>query len=73
VRALADGVVRISEEEIKAALRFMLSRMKLLTEPSGAVAAAALLHRKLPANPKSVGVVLSGGNVDLDSLAQICA
>jgi threonine dehydratase len=73
VRALADGVVRVSEEEIKASVRFILSRMKLLTEPSGAVAAAALLHKKLPANPKSVGVVLSGGNVDLDALAQICA
>ncbi len=73
VRALADDVVRVSEEEIKASLRFILSRMKLLTEPSGAVAAAALLHKKLPANLKSVGVVLSGGNVDLDALAQICA
>ncbi|HEY3457295.1 MAG TPA: threonine/serine dehydratase [Bryobacteraceae bacterium] len=73
VRALADGVVRVSEEEIKASVRFILSRMKLLTEPSGAVAAAALLHKKLPATLKSVGVVLSGGNVDLDALAQICA
>jgi len=73
VRALADGVVRVSEEEIKASVRFILSRMKLLTEPSGAVAAAALLYKKLPANFKSVGVVLSGGNVDLDALAQICA
>lgn len=73
VRALADGVVRVSEEEIKDSVRFILSRMKLLTEPSGAVAAAALLYKKLPANFKSVGVVLSGGNVDLDALAQICA
>jgi len=46
--------------------------MKLLTETSGAVAAAALLHKKLPADLKSVGVILSGGNVDLDALAQIC-
>jgi threonine dehydratase len=73
VRALATGVLRVSEEEIKASVRFLLSRMKLLTEPSGAVAAAALLHKKLPANLKSVGVLLSGGNVDLDALAQICA
>ena len=53
-------------------MRFLLSRMKLLTEPSGAVAAAALLHKKLPPDLKSVGVILSGGNVDLDALAQIC-
>jgi threonine dehydratase len=73
VRALAEDVLRVSEEEIKATVRFLLSRMKLLTEPSGAVAAAALLHKKLPADLKSVGVILSGGNVDLDALAQICA
>jgi threonine dehydratase len=73
VRALSDGVIRVSEEEIKATVRFLLSRLKLLTEPSGAVAAAALLHKKLPADLKSVGVILSGGNIDLDVLAQICA
>jgi threonine dehydratase len=72
VRALAEDVILVSEEEIKATVRFLLSRMKLLTEPSGAVAAAALLHKKLPAGLKSVGVILSGGNVDLDALAQIC-
>jgi threonine dehydratase len=73
VRTLAEGVLRVSEEEIKATVRFILSRMKLLTEPSGAVGAAALLHRKLPADLQTVGVILSGGNVDLDTLAQICA
>ncbi len=73
VRSLAEDVLLVSEEEIKATVRFLLSRMKLLTEPSGAVAAAALLHKKLPADLKSVGVILSGGNVDLDVLAQICA
>jgi len=73
VSAFVEDVIRVSEEEIKATVRFLLSRMKLLTEPSGAVAAAALLHKKLPADLKSVGVILSGGNVDLDVLAQICA
>jgi threonine dehydratase len=73
VRALAEDVLLVSEEEIKAAMRFLLSRMKLLTEPSGAVAAAALLHKKLPADLKAIGVILSGGNVDLDVLSQICA
>jgi threonine dehydratase len=72
VRSLVEDVLLVSEEEIKATMRFLLSRMKLLTEPSGAVAAAALLHKKIPADLKSVGVILSGGNVDLDVLAQIC-
>lgn len=72
VRSLADGVLLVSEEEIKETVRFLLSRMKLLTEPSGAVAAAAVLKRKLPKQIRSVGVILSGGNVDMDVLAQIC-
>lgn len=72
VRSMADGVILVSEAEIKAAVRFLLTRMKLLVEPSGAVAAAAVLHRKLPRGIESAGVILSGGNVDLDVLADIC-
>jgi threonine dehydratase len=53
-------------------MRFLLTRMKMLTEPSGAVAAAAVLHRKLPGDIRSVGVIVSGGNVDLDVLSDIC-
>jgi threonine dehydratase len=71
VRAMAEGVLLVSEDEIKATMRFLLTRMKLLTEPSGAVAAAAVLHGKLPAGIRSAGVILSGGNVDLDMLAGI--
>jgi threonine dehydratase len=72
VHLLANGVLLVSEEEIKETMRFLLSRMKLLTEPSGAVAAAAVFRRKLPEWIRSVGVILSGGNVDMDVLAQIC-
>lgn len=73
VRAMAEDVVLVSEDEIKAAMRFLLTRMKMLVEPSGAVAAAAVLARKLPRDIRSVGIILSGGNVDLDVLAGICA
>jgi threonine dehydratase len=72
VQAMAEGVVLVSEREIKAAMRFLLTRMKLLVEPSGAVAAAAVLHGKLPQGIGRVGIVLSGGNVDLDVLADVC-
>ncbi|MBV9759014.1 MAG: threonine/serine dehydratase [Acidobacteriaceae bacterium] len=72
VRALVDRVITVSEEEIKATLRFLLTRAKILVEPSGAVGAAAVLHKKLPAEIASMGVILSGGNVDLDVLAGIC-
>lgn len=73
VKQLSSGVVLVSEEEIKATMRFLLSRLKLLVEPSGAVAAAAVLHKKIPKGLKSVGILLTGGNVDLDLLASICA
>ena len=59
----------VSEEEIKATVRFLLHRLKILVEPSGAVAAAAVFHKKLPPGVTTAGVVLSGGNVDLDALA----
>jgi threonine dehydratase len=66
-----DAVVLVSDDEIRAAVRFLLARMKILVEPSGAVTAAAALFRKLPGGIKRVGLVLSGGNVDLDLLAAI--
>ena len=72
VQARAEGVLLVSEDEIKATVRFLLTRGKLLVEPSGAVAAAAVLHRKLTNDVRSVGIILSGGNVDLDVLSEIC-
>jgi len=70
-RANADEVLTVSDDEILATMRFMLFRMKLLVEPSGAAAAAAAFHRKLPADCRKVGVVLSGGNVDPEVLSQV--
>ncbi|MFL6465596.1 MAG: pyridoxal-phosphate dependent enzyme [Bryobacteraceae bacterium] len=67
-----ERVLTVSEEEIKTTVRFLLSRMKMLVEPSGAAAAAAVLYRKLPAVAESVGIILSGGNVDFDVVAAIC-
>jgi threonine dehydratase len=72
VRSLARQVLTVTEEEIKGTVRFLLSRMKIVAEPSGAVAAAAVLHRKLDPEIKSVGILISGGNVDFDVLGGIC-
>ncbi len=70
---IRDGVERIitvSDEEIKATMRLIWERMKLIVEPSGAVAAAAVLTDAFRAldGLEAVGVILSGGNVDLDRL-----
>jgi threonine dehydratase len=72
MQRLLDGIVLVSEDEIREAVRFLLLRMKLLVEPSGAVGAAALLAGRAPGAGR-VGVVLSGGNVDPAVLAGIIA
>ena len=69
LRHLVERVVLVSDEEIRATVKFLLLRLKILVEPSGAVPAAAVLFRKLPEGIRSVGVVLSGGNVDFEDLA----
>jgi threonine dehydratase len=71
VQKLAEDVLTVSEDEILETLRFMLFRMKLLVETSGAVAAAAVMFKKLPANARRVGVVLSGGNIDPELLQSV--
>ena len=64
-----ERIVLVSEEEIRAAVKFLLLRLKILVEPSGAASAAAVLFGKLPPGCGRVGIVLSGGNVDFDVLA----
>jgi len=66
-----EQMLLVTEAEIRATMRFMLERMKILVEPSGAVAAAAVLFGKLPEDVKSAGVIISGGNVDLEFLATL--
>lgn len=73
VQQLAEDVLTVTDEEIIETLRFVLTRMKLLVETSGVAAAAAVMFKKLPADVKRVGVVLSGGNIDLDLLAKLVA
>ena len=60
---LAGGLV-VTEAEIFRAMRFAFEHLKLVAEPGGAVALAAVLAGKLPARGRVVGVVISGGNVD---------
>lgn len=68
VRQHVSAIETVSEQAIVAAMHFLWSRMKLIVEPSGAVAVAALLNRRTGLPPGCrVGVVLSGGNVDFAS------
>ena len=66
------SIVLVTDEELAAATRFMLLRLKLLVEPSGAASIAALLTGKVPGlHGKKIGVILSGGNVDPGKLAEL--
>ncbi|MBA2341529.1 MAG: threonine/serine dehydratase [Pyrinomonadaceae bacterium] len=69
----AEDVLLISDDEIIETMRFILFRMKLVVEPTGATAAAAVLFGKLPGDVRRIGVVLSGGNVDPSALAAIAS
>ncbi len=71
VKALAHGVVTVSDDEVKDAMRFVLLRMKLLAEPTGAVPVAALLTHRLDVSGQRVGVIVSGGNADPGLIAAI--
>src|SRR5438552_4880611 len=71
VQRLAHGVLTVSDAEVKDAVRFLLLRLKLLVEPTGAVPVALLLCGRLDLRGQRVGVILSGGNADPGLLAQI--
>ncbi|OZI34096.1 serine dehydratase [Bordetella genomosp. 10] len=73
MRALVDDVVTVDDDQIVAALQFFAQRMKLVVEPTGAMPLAALLAARLPVRGKRVGVVISGGNVDLARLSTLLA
>jgi threonine dehydratase len=66
-----EQIILMSEAEIRGAVKFLLSRVKILAEPSGAVAPAAALFGKLPPEVENVGIVVSGGNVDFETLAAL--
>ncbi len=67
-RRHVDRVVLVEEDEIVAAMRLVWERMKMIIEPSAAVAFATILSGKLEVRGLRVGIIVSGGNVDLDAL-----
>ena len=68
VQKLVERVILVSDNEMRAAVKFMLLRSKILVEASGASSVAAVMFRKLPPEVRTVGVVISGGNVDFEDL-----
>jgi len=62
-----DEIITVSEEEIVDAMQFLWERMKLVVEPSGAVSLAGVLSEQIDLASKKVGIIISGGNIDLTS------
>ncbi len=72
VGALCEGIVTASDLELRRAMALLASRLKLVVEPGGAAAFAALLHGRVPGvEGRRVGIVLSGGNVDLARFGEL--
>jgi len=70
VQKTVKEILLVSDDEMIETLAWMLERMKVLVEPSGVAAAAAVRHRKKDFSGQRVGVILSGGNVDREKLAE---
>ncbi len=71
VKRLCAGILTVRDDDLRAAMSFAFERLKLVVEPSGAAALAALLTGAVDVAGKRVGVILSGGNVDAASYAAI--
>lgn len=69
VKKYLDDIVLVNEDEIKRGVLLLLERAKLLVEPSGAVTIAALMTGKIDIKNKEIVAILSGGNIELDKLA----
>ena len=71
IREMVDDVITVSDADLVATMRFFASRMKLVVEPTGCLGAAAVIQRKIDVTGKNVGVVISGGNVDLIRFSEL--
>ncbi|NCP51004.1 MAG: pyridoxal-phosphate dependent enzyme [Flavobacteriales bacterium] len=68
IKKYVEKIMRVEEEEIIAAMKLIWERMKIIIEPSSAVAFAALLKNKSDYKNKNIGIIISGGNVDIANL-----
>ncbi|UVC08040.1 threo-3-hydroxy-L-aspartate ammonia-lyase [Rhizobium sp. TH2] len=71
MQANVDDIVTVSDAQLVATMRFFAERMKIIVEPTGCLAAAAILHGVIACSGRRVGIVLSGGNVDLATFAAL--
>ena len=70
IRALVSDVLTVSDAQLVEAMRFFVARMKIVVEPTGCLAAAAVFNKLVDLKGKRVGVIISGGNVDPAALGR---
>jgi len=68
LRALLNDIVLVNDAEILEAVRFALTRLKIVVEPTGAVPIAAVMQQRIPASCRRVGIIVSGGNISASVL-----
>lgn len=73
MQSLLDDVLVVSDDEVLDALRFVITRMKLVIEPSGAVPVAAVMRDLVPQECRRIGIIISGGNIDPALLSSLWA
>jgi threonine dehydratase len=71
IRKLVSDIVTVSDAQLVETMKFFAERMKTIVEPTGCLAAAAALHGVVPVAGKRVGILISGGNVDLARFARL--
>ncbi|GAB2967095.1 pyridoxal-phosphate dependent enzyme [Streptomyces pseudoechinosporeus] len=71
-KRLVDDIFLVTDDEIRDAMRFAFERLKIIVEPSGATGLAALLAGRVDRLPPRVGVIVSGGNIDVRRFAELC-
>ena len=65
LQELLEQVLLVTDDELRTAMRFLMGTVKVVAEPSGAAATAGVLSGKVPAGFRQIGVIISGGNLDL--------
>ncbi len=71
LRELVDEIVTVRDAELIEAMKFFAGRMKMVVEPTGCLGLAAAFSGRVPVAGKKVGMILSGGNIDLMRFAEL--
>ena len=71
IQALVDDVLTVTDQQLVSTMRFFAERMKMVVEPTGCLAAAAILEGMLDVRRQRVGIIISGGNIDVDRYAEL--